>query len=61
MEEPRDDLHLEGRVVEEVTELYYLGDLLDYEDGVERTVRMRVSAAWHKWWENKSPSLQCVY
>ena len=48
-EEPRDDLHLEGGVVDEVKEFCYLGDLLDSEGGVERAVRMRVSAAWHKW------------
>ena len=47
--EPCDDLQLDGEVVEEVKEFCYLGDLLDSEGGVERTVRMRVSAAWHKW------------
>ena len=47
--EPRDDLQLEGEAVEEVKEFCYLGDLLDSEGGVERTVKMRVSAAWHKW------------
>ena len=35
--------------MEEVREFCYLGDLLDSEGGVERTVRTTVSAAWHKW------------
>ena len=47
--EPSDDLQLEGEAVEEVKEFCSLGDLLDSEGGVERTVRMRVSAAWYKW------------
>ena len=47
--EPSDDLQLEGEAVEEVKEFCYLGDLLDSEGGVERIVRMRVSAAWYKW------------
>ena len=44
-EKSRDDLQLEGGVVEEVKEYYYLGDLLDSEGGVERAVRMKASDA----------------
>ena len=49
IEKPRDDFHLEGGVIEEVNEFCYLCDLLDSEGGVERAVRVRVSAAWYKW------------
>ena len=55
MEKPCDDLQLEGGVVEKVKEFCYLGDLLDPEGGVERAVRMRVSAAWYKWRDISSP------
>ena len=33
-------------------EFCYLGDLWDNEGSVERSVRMRVTAAWRKWREN---------
>ena len=49
MEEPRDDLHLEAGVVQEMKEFCYLGDLLYSEGRVERAVRIRVSAAWYTW------------
>ena len=48
MEEPRDDLQLEGGMVEEVKKFCCLGDLLDTEGGVERAVRMSESTAWYK-------------
>ena len=51
VEEESEDIHIGGEVIEEVEEFCYLGDLLDREGGVERTVRMRVSAAWRKWRE----------
>ena len=50
-EEDDDVLLIDGEVVEEVREFCYLGDLLDTEGSVERTVRMRVAAAWRKWRE----------
>ena len=54
-EEADDDaLQIDGEVVEEVREFCYLGDLLDTEGSVERTVRMRVAAAWRKWREISS-------
>ena len=51
VEEESDDIHIGGEVIEEVEEFCYLGDLLDREGGVEREVRIRVSAAWRKWRE----------
>ena len=48
IEEHRDDQQLKGGVFEEVIEFCYLGDLLDSEGGMERPVRMRVSATWYK-------------
>ena len=36
-------------MVEEVKKLCYLGDILDFKDGVERAEKMRVSVAWYKW------------
>ena len=53
VEEESDDIQIGGEVIEEV-EFCYLGDLLDRERGVERAVRMRVSAAWRKWREISS-------
>ena len=53
-----------GRI-EEVHEFCYLGDVLDCEAGVERSVRARVAVAWKKWREmasllvNKSIPLKC--
>ena len=37
--------------IAEVKEFCYLGDLLDCEGGVDRSMRMRVAAAWRKWRE----------
>ena len=42
MEEPRDELQLEGGVTKEVREFCYVSDLMDSEGGVERAVTMRV-------------------
>jgi hypothetical protein len=44
-------LELEGGVIREVKQFCYLGDMLDSECGVERSVRTRVAAAWKKWRE----------
>ncbi len=46
-----ENIVVEEGVVEEVKQFCYLGDVLDSEGGVERAVRMRVSAAWSKWRE----------
>ena len=46
-----DNIQIDGDSIEEVKEFCYLGDLLDCEGGVERSVRMRVNAAWQKWRE----------
>ena len=43
------DLIMEDGVVEEVESFCYLGDVLDCEAGVERSVRQRVAAAWKQW------------
>ena len=40
-----------NNVVEEVESFMYLGDVVDREGGVERSVRARVAAAWCKWRE----------
>ena len=32
-----------------IKEFCYLGDLLDSEGGVDKAVRVSVSAAWYKW------------
>ena len=53
-EEEKEDIFIDGHRIEEVRQFCYLGDLLDSEGGVERAVRMRVSAAWQKWREISS-------
>jgi hypothetical protein len=40
-----------GGVIREVKQFCYLGDMLDSEGGVERSVITRVVAAWRKWRE----------
>ena len=40
-----------GGVVRVMTQLCYLGDVLDNEGGAEMAVRARVAAAWGKWRE----------
>ena len=42
---------VEGCVVGVVSQICYLGDVLDSEGGAERAVRARVAAAWAKWRE----------
>ena len=42
---------LENCTIEEVTSFCYLGDMFGVEGGAERTVKMRVAAAWGKWRE----------
>ena len=54
IDEPDDDLQLEGGAFKDVKEFCYLGDLRVSESGVERAVRMRFSAAWYKWREISS-------
>ena len=49
-----DNIKIEWTSIDEVKEFRYLSDLLDYEVGVERSVRMRVAAAWRKWREISS-------
>ena len=46
-----DVIQIGGDRIGEVREFCYLGDLLDSEGSVERSVRMRVAAAWRKWRE----------
>ena len=46
-----DVIQIDGDRIEEVKEFCYLGDLLDSEGSVERSVRMRVTSAWRKWRE----------
>ena len=43
--EDDDALQIDVEMAEEVREFCYLGDMLDTEGSVERTVRMRVAAA----------------
>jgi hypothetical protein len=47
--EEDDSLEVEGVRLAEVEQFCYLGDLLDCEAGLERTVRARVTAAWLSW------------
>ena len=44
-------LVVNGAVMEEVEQFWYLWDLLDCEAGVERAVIVRVTAPWSRWWE----------
>ena len=53
-QEETDEIRIDGTNVEEVKEFCYLGDLVDTEGSVERSVRMRVAAAWRKWREISS-------
>lgn len=53
-ENDRENLVVDGGELEEVEQFCYLGDMIDCEAGVERTVRMRVAAAWSKWREMSS-------
>ena len=45
-------------MVEEVKEFYYLRYLLNSESGVERAVRMRVSAAWSRLRDISNPLIK---
>ena len=45
---------MEGIEIEEVEKFCYLGDIVDCEVGVERSVRARIAAAWSKWREIRS-------
>ncbi len=40
-----------GGTLEKVQQFCYLGDVLDYEAGVGRAVRVRVAATWGTWQE----------
>ena len=51
VQDESESIQIEGAEIQEVKEFCYLGDLLDTEGGVERSVRMRVAAAWRKWRE----------
>ena len=42
-------LVVNGGVLEEVEQFHYLGDVLNYEAGVEKAVWPIVTAAWRRW------------
>ena len=46
-----DSIILNEDTIQEVQHFCYLGDVLDRDAGVERSVRARISAAWAKWRE----------
>ncbi len=52
-----DRMVVDGDVLEEVQQFCYLGDVLDCEAGVERAVRARMAAAWRRWHEVASLSV----
>ena len=52
--EEGNDIVVDGEKIEEVEKFSYLGDVIDCEAGVERTVRTRVMKAWLRWREMKS-------
>jgi hypothetical protein len=53
-EEQDDILEVEEGGLAEVEHFCYLGDVLHCEAGLERTVRVRVAAAWSSWREVSS-------
>ncbi len=54
-----DGLVVDGGVLEEVQQFFYLGDMMDCEAGVEKAVRMRVAAALRRWREVASLLVNC--
>ena len=50
IEVPEDD----SLEIDEVKEFCYLGDVLDSDGGVERSVRGRIATTWKKWREISS-------
>lgn len=47
-------LEVEGGMLQEVQDFYYLGESLESEARAERAMRARVASLWSKWKEIES-------